>query len=249
MKRDSRAIARAGNIFGALAAVLLLGAATGFVLYSASFPLREIAVRGALVHTRLDAVESAVRARITGNFFAVNLDEVRALFEQLPWVRRVAVRRVWPDRIEVSLEEHVALARWGENALVNTYGERFSARTDERLPLLVGPPGTEAQLARRYRIFAEVLAPLGVPLTHLTLNSRHAWQARLENGLHLVLGRDSPADPAAQRLARFVSAYPHAIDRIELRHGHADLRYPNGFALRVPPRAGRERVPAKDVEG
>lgn len=249
MKPNSRALARAGNVFGALAAVLLLGAATGFLLYSASFPLREIAVRGALVHTRLDAVESAARARITGNFFAVNLDEVRALFEQLPWVRRVAVRRVWPDRIEVSLEEHVALARWGENALVNTHGERFPARTDERLPLLVGPPGAEAQLARQYRVFAEVLAPLGVPLARLTLNSRQAWQVRLENGLHLVLGRDSPADPAARRLARFVSAYPHAIGALDLRHGYADLRYPNGFALRVPAKAGREPVSAKDAEG
>ena len=249
MKREPRWLNRAANVLIALAGVMLLAAAFRFLLHSASFPLREVTVRGPLAHTRLEALEDAARGRIAGNFFAVNLAEVRAVFGQLPWVRRVAVRRIWPDRIEVSLEEHVALARWGENALVNTYGERFSAQTDEPLALLVGTPGTEAHVARRYRVLSEALAPLGVPLARLTLNSRHAWQARLENGLHLMLGRDSPADPTGKRLARFVSAYPHAIGQIELGHRTVDLRYPNGFALRVPPRAGRGSVLANDVEG
>jgi cell division protein FtsQ len=51
-----------------------------------------------------------------------------------------------------------------------------------------------------------------------------------------MLGRD--ADGAETRLARFVEAYPATLGRIARRHEYVDLRYPNGFALRVPDIAG-----------
>ena len=60
-----------------------------------------------------EEIQAAVSDRIRGNFFAVSPADVRAGLEKLPWVRAASVRRVWPDRLEVALEEHVALARWG----------------------------------------------------------------------------------------------------------------------------------------
>jgi len=62
------------------------------------------------------------------------------------------------------------------------------------------------------------------------LTARHAWQLRLGNGLHLMLGRD--AELAEVRLRRFVEIYPSVEKRKQ--HEYVDLRYPNGFALRVP---------------
>jgi D-alanine-D-alanine ligase len=109
--------------------------------------LREVQLRGELAHTGAAEVEQAVRGRIDGNFFAVDLAQPRAALEQLPWVRRVQVRRVWPDRLEVTLEEHVALARWGDTGLVNVQGERFAGKSDAALPLLAGPTGSETEVA------------------------------------------------------------------------------------------------------
>ena len=101
---------------------------------------------------------------VGGNFFAVDLATVRARLEQVGWVRRVDARRVWPDRIEVALEEHVALARWGDSGFVNSFGEPFAAEMNAAekgaLPQFAGPAGTEGEVARRYRRFAELLAPL-----------------------------------------------------------------------------------------
>jgi cell division protein FtsQ len=143
------------------------------------------------------------------------------------------VRRVWPDRLAVRLEEHVALARWGDAGLVNTHGERFDAESDAKLPVFVGPAGSEALVAGRYRRFAELVAPLGDAPERVILTPRYAWQLRLASGLTLELGRDG-ADPVERRLARFVAAYPVTLGRIARRHEHVDLRYPNGFALRIP---------------
>jgi cell division protein FtsQ len=37
-----------------------------------------------------------------------------------------------------------------------------------------------------------------------------------------------------ERLARFVQVYPLTLGRLSRRLDYVDLRYPNGFALRVP---------------
>jgi cell division protein FtsQ len=245
---NPRLLESAARILFALAALLIVFAATQLVLRSSLFPLREITVLGTLRHTRGADIEAAARTRVTGNFFSVDLEQVRGAFERFPWVRRVDVRRVWPDALLVTLEEHVALARWGDEALVNSQGERFAASTDEPLPSFSGPPGTEAELARRYRGFVALLAPLDAPLVHVTLTPRRAWQLRLETGLRVVLGRDLPGDPVEARLARFVAAFPQTVARAQGRHEYVDLRYPNGFALRVP-RSDRSAEPDRDPSG
>jgi cell division protein FtsQ len=244
----------AANTLIGLAALLFAFAGLQLLLRSPLFPLKEIVVRGELKNANAAEIENAVDGT-GGNFFALDLAAVRERLEQVTWVRRVDLRRVWPDRIEVTLEEHVVFARWGQvvgdlqsRGFVNTFGEPFSAPMDEgvaaKLPLFAGPAGSEGELARRYRSFAALLAPLDGTservVVALVLTPRYAWQLRLSGGesggLNLELGRDG-AEPVEQRLARFVGAYPASVGRLPHRataeQRHVDLRYPNGFALRV----------------
>jgi len=96
--------------------------------------------------------------------------------------------------------------------------------------------GSEALVAGRYRRFVEILAPLGESVERVVLTPRHAWQLRLASGLTLELGRDG-TESVEQRLARFVAVFPETLGRLARRDAasfpHVDLRYPNGFALRV----------------
>ena len=68
----------------------------------------------------------------------------------------------------------------------------------------------------------------------MALSQRLSWQLRLSNGLAVQLGRDSERDSVRERLARFVEVYPRTLGRLSRRFDYVDLRYPNGFALRVP---------------
>jgi len=221
----------AGGLVG-MAILMLLLSGTWLLLRSPFFPLTELEVKSALAKTTREEIEAATRGRIGGNFFAVAPAEVRAGLEQLPWVRRASVRRIWPGRLEVELEEHVALARWGDDALVSIHGERFNGTTDQVLPLFLGPPGSEREVALRYARFADAVVPLGTAVERVVLTPRYAWQLRLASGLHVMLGRD--AEAAEARLRAFVAAYPQTLGRMARKHEYIDLRYPNGFALRVP---------------
>jgi len=217
----------AGFLVGITALSCTLVAAN-WLLRSSLFPMRVVEVTTPLHHASSKDLRAVLAHYAAGNFFAARIDEVRAAAEQVPWVRRASVRRVWPDRLEVAIEEHVAFARWGAEGLVNVQGERFAAESDPELPLFIGPPGSEAEIARRYRRFSELLAPLGSPLERVVLSSRHGWQLRLANGLQITLGRD--VDAADERLGRFVEAYARGGN---VRADVVDLRYPNGFAVRT----------------
>jgi cell division protein FtsQ len=230
---NPRLLNAAAGALTALALMVFAVAALQLLLRSALFPLREMTVRGNLAHTSRAEIEQAAQGRVGGNFFAADLALVRASLEALPWVRRVEVRRVWPDRLEATLEEHVALARWAAGGLVNLHGERFAGASAAALPQFSGPAGSEAEVTRRYRRFVEILAPLAAAPEHLTLSPRFAWRLRLEDGLAIELGRDVPNDPVEARLVRLVAAYPQTLARMPMKHEHVDLRYPNGFALRL----------------
>jgi cell division protein FtsQ len=221
----------AAGILSGLTALAACFGALYWLLLPERFPVTQVEVLGKLERTTRAEIQAAL-PRASSNFFAADLGEVRASVERLPWVRRVNVRRVWPGRLEVSVEEHVALARWGDDALVNLQGERFVARTKESLPLFIGPGGSASEVTRRYRRFSELVAPLGTGIERVVLTPRHAWQLRLANGLHLMLGRD--ADAAEERLKKFIEAYPSTVARAGRKHEYVDLRYPHGFALRLP---------------
>src|SRR5687767_5685614 len=218
---------------GVLAGLAMLAGCFGalyWLLAPERFPVSRVEIRGELMHTTRAGIEGAL-PRVGSNFFAADLAEVRVAVERLPWVRRVAVRRVWPDRLELSIEEHVALARWGigeeVSRLVNVQGETFSAKSKEAMPAFVAPPGTSAEVARRYRRFAEIVAPLDTKIDRVVLTPRHAWQLRITDGQHLMLGRE--IDAAEGRMRLFVEIYARKFDG--KRHEYVDLRYTHGFAL------------------
>jgi cell division protein FtsQ len=241
----------------ALAAAALIYAAVHAVIHSPLLPLRRIAIQGELEHVTRDQAEGAARAGAVGTFFSVDLDAVRRAFEALPWVRKVEVRRLWPDRIQVAIEEHVPLARWGTDAqamhLVNTYGEVFEGKLSDagRLPQFAGPGGSAEEMTRRYGAYRHALAPLELEPRQMLLSPRFAWQLRLSNGLTLELGRDQLKEPVLERLSRFVAFYAQTLGRLKRRLDYVDLRYPNGFALRVPEimHSGVEPKTAKTKRG
>lgn len=205
------------------------------------FPLREVVVTTPLSQVSPPQIEHAARVALSGNFFTIDLDNARASFEKLPWVRRAEVRRRWPDILELAVEEHVAVARWKQadaadsqdSRLVNSHGEVFAAAAPDHLPLFAGPEGSAAQLLASYQQFGLTLAAIGRRPQTLVLSAREAWQIKLDNGLVLELGRDESKHPLAERIARFTRHYPAAAARLRVAGGVADMRYPNGFTLRM----------------
>jgi cell division protein FtsQ len=186
-----------------------------------------------LLNVAREQIEYLVKNEIRGNFISVDLTEVREAFIKLPWVRDVRINREWPHSLNVMLEEHQSLAYWGSHALVNTYGEVFRVTVNKNLPIFNGPTEASAQeVARQYTRFSKILLPLQQTIVEINLTPRYAWRIQLNTGAILELGRDE----IEERLIRYVSVYNHSISRFSQKGSlaYVDLRYQNGFAIRVP---------------
>ncbi|WP_343649834.1 cell division protein FtsQ/DivIB [Herbaspirillum sp.] len=228
-----------------IALVLLTLVASGlwWVAQRPMFTLHTIRIESAselpLEKVNALTVRATAVPRIHGNFFTADLTAVRAAFEAVPWVRKAMVRREWPDRLVVKIEEHKALGTWGEDGkLLSQKGDVFTANLAEAeddgdLLEFDGPPGSEKQVVERLAQFRQWFAPIKLEPESLVLSNRYAWTVRLDNGMTVELGRDQGDAVLKERVARLVAVYPQLVERLQGKIESVDLRYPNGMALKA----------------
>ena len=233
---DPRQMNALAATLGLLALVGLLATAVAFVVRLPAFAFQDVVVATPLTRANGAHLEAVIREELAGNFFTMDLARARATLAQVPWIRDVALRRQWPHRLEVTVDEHEPLARWNDASLVNTRGEVFTAQSRAELPQFNGPEGRAAEVAARYRTWFDTLQPVALTVTQVRLSPRGAWQLKTigpAGPLTLELGRDEPD----ARLARFVAVHGRtlgALARAGTRIEAVDLRYRNGFAARIP---------------
>ena len=228
----------ASALYG-LGVLLALIVAVAFVLRLPVFPLREIRLETTPAHVTRGEIEHHMKGVIRGNFFTLDLEAIRSSFMRMPWVRNVELRRRWPDGLDVTLEEHSPLARWAPAALVNTHGEVFEARYAGPLPVFAGPEGAAKEMAIQYEFFRRGLSSIGQRPAELLVSARRAWRLKLESGITLELGREH----IEARFNRFVATYERTQEMLDHEIQYVDLRYANGFAVRVP--SARTRGPER----
>ncbi len=237
---DVRLMAAVANLLFGVLALLLVGGAAWWAVRHPAWALGGITVVGDVQHQNAVTVRAHLASRLQGSFLTLDLKEVKRLLEGVPWVRQAVVQRDFPNRLKVTLQEHQAVAWWGESGggrLVNAQGEVFEANPDDpaadQWVELLGPQGQSAQVYALFQALQPTFARMGQDITRLELDGRGSWKVRLDGGARIELGRGEP-----QELLQRIQAFVTSITTISQRYGgrdieSADLRYPNGYALRL----------------
>jgi cell division protein FtsQ len=261
MWHDIRTLNATASGLVALTVLACVASGVWWISQRPMFTLRTVRVESmygiGLKHVNELTVRNGVVGRIKGNFFTANLDQVRGVFEAVPWVRRATIRREWPNELIVDVEEHEALGTWGEDGrLLSVKGDVFTANLaeadeDHALPAFDGPAGSEKEVLARFSELRGWFAPIKLVPESLQLSGRYAWTVKLDNGMSVALGREQDKNTLKGRVDRLVGVYPQLVAR--LQEGHIDtidMRYPNGLALAssalmVPKDASKPVKPAK----
>jgi len=193
-------------------------------------PISKVSVRGDLTYVDQLTVQERMAPFVEASFFKVDLDGLRHDLEQMPWIAHVEVRRVWPDQVTVRLEEHLPIARWGDEALLNNGGQAFTpsdlARY-EHLPQLHGPKRAQQRVMQQYQMLSQMLRPLGFSIERLELRARGSWFVTTGQGIELLLGRDQ----VIEKMRRFTAIYQQTLAQESEKIARIDLRYANGLAV------------------
>jgi cell division protein FtsQ len=243
MWHDVRTLNATTNALLGMLVLGLLASGAWWVSQRPMFTLKTIHVDAAggaeLRHVSPSTVRKTALPRIKGNFFSANLDSVRIAFEAVPWVRRASVRREWPNKLIVTIEEHQPLGTWGDDGrLLSVKGDVFTANMaeaeeDGELPEFAGPEGSEKDVVARYRELHEWFRPISLQPESVHLSSRYAWTVKLNNGMTVELGREQNLTTLKGRVDRLIGIYPQLVTRLQDRIESVDMRYPNGMALKA----------------
>jgi cell division protein FtsQ len=196
--------------------------------------IETVQIEGTLRFVSGEDIKEAVNRFASASLVTIDLDLLKTELETQPWISQVNVRREWPDRLVIQVEEEQPIARWNESHLLNQQGQIFSpenAMDELQLPRLTGPEQSEQTVMLQYLQFNQLLYPLGVRIRNLALNDRGAWTMTLTNGAEVRLGRDH----VLERLRRLVVFLESDYGKEAVNIGSIDLRYRNGIA--VAPRA------------
>ncbi len=215
---------------GALFLVLMMKATLDVMHDPSVFPVKEVMIDGEFIYLEKQDLVEVISSEAKRGFFNLDLDALTYSLEALPWVKAVALRRVWPETLMVDVVEQRAFAYWGEDGLVNVNGETFfpeRLRLSSDLPQLSGPEDSAQEMTVFYRKLADVFLQEDLRISRLSLDDRRAWNITLRNGLLLKLGRVK----SLERVQRFLKVYSRVVAENVVAVEYVDLRYPNGFAI------------------
>ena len=132
------------------------------------------------------------------------------------------------------IHEHVPVARWGENSLLNNRGELFSEISNPNLipadlVYLYGPDYKSFDVAQKYFFLREKLIPLGINVTKINLSENGAWTIELYDGTYINFGKSD----VEKKFDLFIDIAKNILSDEAEEIESIDLRYDNGFAIRL----------------
>jgi len=198
------------------------------------FPIEKLYITGQVDHIKPLQVKQVAMENVSYGFFAVDLNALRSALEELRWVQNVSIRRVWPNALQIDIQEHKAVARWGQIYLINERGNLFipdDLEQGEGLPSLIGPPGMHRFLWGQYSELQSMLNGTGLQIAQLVFDSRHAMRLKTQSGISIQLGRLRNVTDSYVELTLFAKAYRQRLLDKQANIASIDLRYTNGFAI------------------
>lgn len=251
------------RLMNALSAAFMLALVIGAVAWGGhailthdQFAMKRISIEGDSQHNSALTLRANVVPKLKGNFFTMDLRDTQRAFEQVPWIRSAVVKRDFPNRVRVRLQEHVPAAMFGvdsESRMVNTFGEVFEANAADintELPRLVGPDTQATQLLRTLRLIEPLFEPLDLVVEQLELSIRGSLRITLDNAATIDVGRADEVE-LVNLLTRFLAGLTQATSQLDRKVHHlesADLRYPNGFAIKLQGIATQVPAPKTPVK-
>lgn len=195
-------------------------------------PISSFALSGSPNFTKFDDVrEVLLKMPDLKGYFGQNVDQIREQIELMPWVKGAVVRKIWPDKLTVWVDEYIPVAVWNDTRFVSDKGEVFKLPPDklntENLPQLSGPDFQSLTVLDAWNQIGKELKAKNLVLKSVGVDERGSWEAGLDNGVILKLGRGE----WKSKIDRLATIYPQIEVPENKKLAYIDLRYNVGAAV------------------
>ena len=220
--------------------VAAYGAPRDIAARALGFGVDAITISGP-VQLKVADVLKAADVAPTASLPFLDVEAVRARVAAIPKVRDATVRKLYPDRLLVTLVERAPAGVWqdgGKLEVVSADGTPFEPFSDMRLadlPYVVGP-GAAAHLAE-YAAIRDAAGELKPRIRAGVYVGDRRWNLAMTDGTSVLLPEDSP-QTALKRLI----ALQRGSQLLDKDVVAVDLREADRVFVRLSPAAAAERV-------
>ncbi len=251
--------------------IVLLGLLSGSWLFihwlnqPGNFPFKKLALVTQLDNQNSQTLQSVTINALNGGFFSLNVDRLRIqLLEQLPWIKSVSVRKIWPDKLLLDIVEHKPIARWLSVDLMDTlsseiqnsnsqllsrdgiiFDPSLTSKQEKKLTqmiLLTGSASNIKKILTQCIQFSKKLQLLDLGMKQCGMNKRRSWQLNVfiksVNSQELFdnnIEIKLGKENVMQHFERFSRAFSGQLKNYMISIIMVDLRYSNGFAVKWKP--------------
>lgn len=185
--------------------------------------------------TNADIRETLSKKPALKGYFGQDIQEVKAKLLEISWVRDVIVRKLYPDRLGITLLEHNPAAVWNNIKFLSDQGVVFTLPADRMdkkgLPVLYGPDSEGKVVLEAWSKIKADLKARNLELQSVSVDNRGSWSIKLSNDVELRLGRGE----WTPKIDRFVTIFPEIDVPEGQRLAYVDLRYQHGAAVGFSP--------------
>src|SRR3954468_11177202 len=173
----------------------------------------------------------------------LDVTDARAKLEAIPWVAEAAVRKLYPDRLQITVTEREPFALWqqqGKVQVIAADGTVLAAKVEPRLATLPFVVGNGAAVkARDFLAVLDRYPAVRDQVRASILVGDRRWNLRLKNGIDVRLP-DTEVERALETLKRL-----HAQKNLLNRDITAvDLRLPDRLTVRLSDAVAQAREDA-----
>ena len=206
---------------------------------AAGFRIAAVSLSGER-HVSRAEIFSAAGVTDRASLLFLDVDAARARLKAIPWIAEAAVRKLYPDRLQITVTERDAFALWqrgGNVSVISADGTIVGTLADwhfAHLPLVVGPGA--ATRARDFVALLDAHPEIRQQVRASVLVAERRWNLKFKNGLDVRLPEtDVPrALDTLAELDRDKQLISRDITAI-------DLRLPDRVSVHLSDEAARAR--------
>ena len=159
-------------------------------------------------NTNIDLVYTKLEKFKNNNIFLINNDEIASSITDIDFVKDIGIKKVYPDKIEININEHIIVALISNNDnrymlskeghIIKNYNNKFNS-----LPLIYGK-NTENYFPYFYKLLNEINFDLS-KIKYLKYFESNRWDIFLKDGKLIKLSSDK--SEAKESLTNFIAIY------------------------------------------
>ena len=193
------------------------------------FPIKNV-TSSELINVNKDDISKAVKYLYSKSFFDIDLNYLKNKLEKIEWVRKINVRRSYPNEIIIDIEEHTPILIWNNKMYINKYGEKFNvSKIDKSIPILISDESRINEVFAYFKLFNEKLSSrkLDFKITKIMENEIRSLTISLSSGINIQLG----SKDVNNKIPLFFEIYKSLNTRDLNKIRYIDMRYTNGFSV------------------